>query len=63
MGFARFTLLVGTCLLSAASTARAQSSQVEGIIDGVFGPQGAQYIEGWACEVGNPNPLLVHLFY
>ena len=38
------------------------NGQVTGWIDGVFGTAGAQYIQGWACEYNNPNPLTVHLY-
>jgi hypothetical protein len=41
---------------------RALSGQVTGWVDGVFGPAGAQYIQGWACEPNNPSPLTIHLY-
>src|SRR5689334_10781130 len=46
----------------AGERASAVGGQVIGIIDGVLGVAGAQYIQGWACEPGNPNPLTVHLY-
>lgn len=55
-------LILAGALLCAVATAHAQVGQVEGWIDGVFGPAGAQYIQGWACEPNNPNPLIVHLY-
>jgi hypothetical protein len=38
------------------------SASVIGNIDGVFGPTGAEYVQGWACEVGNPNPLTINIY-
>jgi len=69
----RIGALVALALVGAASAcgfdgehdgerASAVGGQVIGIIDGVFGVAGAQYIQGWACEPGNPNPLTVHLY-
>jgi hypothetical protein len=52
-----------TLLACAAIASQAQANgQVEGWVDGVFGPPGAQFIQGWACEPNNPNPLTVHLY-
>ncbi len=36
--------------------------QITGVVDGVFGSDGARYIQGWACEPNNPNPLSIHLY-
>ena len=38
------------------------NGQVLGLIDGIFGQPGAQYIQGWACEPENPNPLQVQMY-
>jgi len=58
-----FRLMFVSALLSVAATTQAQPiGQVEGWIDGVFGPPGAQFIQGWACEPNNPNPLTIHLY-
>jgi hypothetical protein len=57
-----FRSMLVIALLGAVATAQAQIGPVEGWIDGVFGPAGAQYIQGWACEPNNPNPLIIHLY-
>jgi hypothetical protein len=41
--------------------AHPESGEVIGRIS-IAGPPGAQYIEGWACEQGNPDPVTVHVF-
>lgn len=59
-GFAVFVSMIVVLLIGTLS---AQThGQVVGWVDGVFGSQGAQYIQGWACEPGNPSPLTVHLY-
>ena len=44
------------------STLNATIGPVIGVIDGVFGAWNDQYIQGWACEVNNPNPLTINIY-
>jgi Tol biopolymer transport system component len=56
------TLVLLSQLAGHALQAHAESGQIIGRIDGVSGPPGAEYIEGWACETGNADPVTVHIF-
>jgi hypothetical protein len=59
----RSFLILSLCLLfGLASPLHAQTGTLLGLIDGVLGEPGAQSIQGWACETGNPKPLTVQLY-
>jgi len=40
----------------------ARSAAVLGQVDGIFGAEGVQQIQGWACQPSNPNPLTVEVY-
>lgn len=50
----------GTCAADQATAAPV--GKIIGWIDGVYGPPGGQYIQGWACETNNPNPIDIHIY-
>jgi hypothetical protein len=51
-----------TSLLFGAGSVLPLNANIIGTIDGVFGATGAQYIQGWACEVGNPAALTINIY-
>lgn len=56
-----FVLNVSGVIASGGATC-APIGKIIGSIDGVYGPLGGQYLQGWACETGNPSPINVHVY-
>lgn len=57
---AAILIACGICASDRAMAAPA--GKIIGWIDGVYGPPGAPYIQGWACETNNPNPIDIHVY-
>jgi hypothetical protein len=60
---ATLTLLGGAALMALAPESHAWSyGDVVGVIDGVSSWGGNYYVTGWACALGNPQSIAVHMY-
>src|ERR1700685_1301177 len=59
--FSKF-LIFASVWFGAVDVSVLNAQQVIGNIDGVFGATGAQYIQGWACQPGNPAALTINVY-
>src|SRR5665213_647427 len=57
-----FISLVFVTILLLAGWGSPLQAQIEGNIDGITGSTGSQYIQGWACSVGDADPTPVKVF-